>query len=144
MRTMLDLRRGFSILSALFLLVVVSALGVFLVTISSTQQQTSAQDILGARAYQAARAGIDWGAYQVLRDQAFGVACRTTNNSQTISPLGGTLAGFTVVVSCTTNGASYVEDGTTLRVYELSALATHGTVNTPGRIERQISITISR
>ena len=59
-------QRGFSLISAIFLLVVIAALGTFAVTISTTQHMGAAQDVMGARAYQAARAGIEWGAYRLL------------------------------------------------------------------------------
>ena len=50
-------QRGFSLISAIFLLVVIAALGTFAVTLSTSQQQSAALDVLGSRAYQAARAG---------------------------------------------------------------------------------------
>ena len=52
--------RGFSLVTAVFLLVVISALGAFAVTVSRSQQQSDVMDILGARAYQAAKTGIEW------------------------------------------------------------------------------------
>ena len=57
---------GFTIVSAIFLLVVLALLGAFIVNLSTTQNVTSAQDIQGSRAYHAARAGLEWGLYQVL------------------------------------------------------------------------------
>src|SRR4030065_2779656 len=63
---MTQFQRGFSLVSAIFLLVVIAALGTFAVTLSTTQQQSAALDVLGARAYQAARAGIEGGADQGL------------------------------------------------------------------------------
>ena len=82
-------QRGFSLVSAIFLLVVIAALGTFAVTLSTTQQQSSALDVMGARAYQAAQAGIEWGAFQVLPNSAavFATTCRTAGTSQMVSPL---------------------------------------------------------
>jgi len=57
---------GFSLITAIFLLVILAALGAFILTISGTQQTSSALDVQGSSAYQAARAGIEWGSYQVL------------------------------------------------------------------------------
>ncbi|MDP3037632.1 MAG: hypothetical protein Q8N07_07865, partial [Rhodocyclaceae bacterium] len=57
--------RGFAIVSAIFILVVLAALGAFILNISSSQQIGSALDVQGVRAYQAARAGVEWGLYQV-------------------------------------------------------------------------------
>ncbi len=52
---------GFAAIAAIFVLVVLAALGAFMVTSSNTQQLTSALDVQGSRAYWAARAGLEWG-----------------------------------------------------------------------------------
>ena len=52
-----DRQRGFTVVTAIFLLVVLAALGGFIATISTTQHIGSALDVSGARAYQAARSG---------------------------------------------------------------------------------------
>lgn len=98
---------GFSLVSAIFLLVVLSALGAFMVSFSGVQHTSAARDILGARAYQAARSGIEWGAYQVLTP-AYPAACPAITN---LTGLAGTLAPFTVTVQCT---RSLVTEGDTL------------------------------
>ena len=71
---------GFALPSAIFLLVVLSALGAFLLTFSSGQQMSSAADINGSRAYWAARAGIEWGAAKI---KAAG-ACPASPSSPTM------------------------------------------------------------
>ncbi|MCO5098027.1 MAG: hypothetical protein M9884_11245 [Rhodocyclaceae bacterium] len=60
-------QRGFSIVTAIFLIVILAALGAFAVSMFRVQQTTAAYDELGARGYQAAQAGIEWGAWQALR-----------------------------------------------------------------------------
>jgi MSHA biogenesis protein MshP len=59
-------QRGFALMAALFILVTLTAIGAYLLTISTGQVAAGAQDEQGGRAYEAARAGIEWGAYQVL------------------------------------------------------------------------------
>lgn len=85
--------RGFAIVAAVFILVVLSALGAFILNISNNQQIGSALDVQGVRAYQAARAGIEWGLYRQLQ-QSSCVA------SASFVPAATTLNGFTVTVSC--------------------------------------------
>lgn len=87
--------RGFSIVTAIFLLVVLSALGVALLSISTMQHAESALDVQGARAYQAARAGMEWGVYQ----QRIKGICEASNSFAL--PANGTLSGFSVTVRCT-------------------------------------------
>ena len=63
--------QGFAIVTAIFILVVLAALGAFIVSISTNQQTSAALDIQGVRAYQAARAGVEWGVYQVQATPAY-------------------------------------------------------------------------
>jgi MSHA biogenesis protein MshP len=139
MKTMQNIQHGFSLVSAIFLLVVIAALGTFAVTLSTTQQQSAALDVLGSRAYQAARAGIEWGAYQVITPGA--IACGTfaapLPNNVTLT--GTTLQNFTVTVNC--GSAAVSEAGATVTMYQLTSLATQGT--TPNYVERQMSVTIA-
>jgi len=68
------LHQGFSLVSAIFLLVVLAFLGVAMTTFSTTQHQSAALDVMGSRAYQAARAGIEWAAYNVAQSPASAAA----------------------------------------------------------------------
>ncbi len=139
-----EMQRGFSLVSAIFLLVVIAALGTFAVTLSTTQQQSAALDVMGARAYQAARVGIEWGAYQVLPNSAVGFAltCRGGATSSPVAPLPNTLSGFTVNVGCSSTAHS--EAAATVTVYQLTSTATQGAVATPNYVERVISVTIAQ
>ncbi|MBS3934971.1 MAG: hypothetical protein KGZ43_02260 [Sulfuritalea sp.] len=92
--------RGFALVSAIFILVVLAALGAFIVHISAGQQIGSALDVQGARAYQAARAGIEWGLYRQLQDGS----CAA---SQSFTPPAPTLAGFTVTVDCVATAGTF-------------------------------------
>lgn len=143
MKTMQNKQRGFSLISAIFLLVVISALATFSVTIFTTQQRSAALDVLGERAYQASYAGIEWGAYQVLPASAaaFATDCRINGLSSSSPVLTGTLATFAVTIDCAI--ASSVEAGSTLWVYQLTSTATQGTQATPNYLERQIQVTIA-
>src|SRR3989442_13983417 len=62
----LERQTGFSIIAAIFLLVVLALLGAFIVSVTGMQQSSGQLDVLGVRAYQSARAGMEWGAYQGL------------------------------------------------------------------------------
>ena len=126
---------GFSLISAIFLLVVIAALGTFAVTLSTSQQQGAALDVLGSRAYQAARAGIEWGAYQALQNNS----CSTTT---TLTGLPNTLSGFSVKVDC--NSAAASEASATVTMYQITSTAMQGTVATPNYVERQMSVTIAK
>ncbi len=143
-------QRGFTMVSAIFILLVLAALGVFIANISATQQLTSAQDLQGARAYQAARAGIEWGIYQVLDPAnatvvAPGSATWPNLPSCLASPTNLEIEGFSVSVECM-RSATYNENGNvrSIAIYSLTATASSGVRGTPGRIERQLQATISK
>ena len=93
-KTMLRKSSGVALVTAIFLLVVLAGLGVAVVALTTTQRTTSAQDELGARAYQAAKAGLEWALFRQLR--AGGCPASTTF----AMPRNTTLSGFTVTVTC--------------------------------------------
>lgn len=94
--------RGFALPSAVFLLVILSLLGAFIVQISTKQQVGHAADVRGSRAAQAALAGVEWGLWRLLRQDA----CDAPTS---FSP-GGGLTGFTVTVNCLPNGMASTND----------------------------------
>lgn len=109
MRSAAKRMRGFAIVSAIFILVVLAALGAFIVNISTNQHIGSALDVQGVRAYQAARAGVEWGLYQVQATAAYNFGYTSTDPNTracpatpaSFSPTAATLSGFTVTVTCT-------------------------------------------
>lgn len=89
-------QRGFGIVTAVFLLIVLATLGAGLLTVFNTSQASSALDVQGERAYQAARAGIEWGLYTNLQGTP---NCPSTTSFK--MPATSVLAPFTVTVVCT-------------------------------------------
>ncbi len=143
------LRKGFSLVTAIFLLVVLSLLGAVMVTFFTAQQQSAALDVMGARAYHAARAGVEWSAFQVLQSGVAGAgfvgACQAPGGTtRTLPALGGTLAPFVVNVSCA--AASHAEAASTVWVYSISAVAstTGSAPGAPDYVERQVQATIGQ
>ena len=91
---MLHKSRGVALVTAIFLLVVLAGLAVAVVSLTTTQQANSVQDEQGARAYQAAKAGMEWALYQKL-------ITKTACPAATFAMPGGTsLSSFTVTVMC--------------------------------------------
>jgi len=106
---------GFSLVSALFLLVVFGSLGAYMVSISGTQHYTPVLALQGSRAYFIARGGIDWG-----------VSAATNSGACVNSPAGGlnggNLSGFVVTVTCTST--SHLEAGSTINIFTVTSVAT--------------------
>lgn len=117
--------KGFSVISAIFLLVVLAALGVAIVNVSTVQHKSSAFDVQGARAYQAARAGVEWALYKSLRTVGYCTGPTATATSFPM-PSGTTLSEFTVTVTCTPviyNSTTAVAVPNTITVQEITAIA---------------------
>jgi MSHA biogenesis protein MshP len=138
---------GFSVIAAIFLLVILSALGAFILSVSSIQHVSQGYDVLGIRAYQAARAGIEFGLYQVLQVPPPPAAAPACFGPTSIAPAG--LGGFTVSVSCSSSSAD--ELGTTVTVYQLTATACNRPAagacpgaSGEGYVERQITTMAAR
>jgi len=140
-------------ISVVFILVVLAALGAAMASMSMRQQLGSASELGATRAYQTARAGLEWAAFQVLRNPAPPTAAPACFSTSSFSP--AALPGFTVTVSCTrTPGSGTVSDGsTTLVFYQLVATACNSpssgncpTTATPQPtyVERQLSWTVAR
>ncbi|HEY4214743.1 MAG TPA: hypothetical protein VGM84_24915 [Steroidobacteraceae bacterium] len=127
-------QRGFALIAAIFLIVVLAGLGVFAARVRSTQQQTSSFAILEARAQAAAQAGIESGANLALA--AVPKTCPATR-SWTLSE--ASLAGFTVKVTC----ASQPHPGVSYRSYVLVSTATKGTYGRADFVSRQVTRTVT-
>jgi MSHA biogenesis protein MshP len=131
--------KGFLLPAAIFILVILAALGAYALNITSIQQATSTQDVQGSRAYQAARAGVEWGAYQVLSPGT------TALVNCPASPTSLTIDNFTVSVTCS-RSVDYFEQNTdhTIAMYDVTATASFGTTGTIGYVERQMQVTLSK
>lgn len=122
--------RGFAIVSALFLIVALAALGAAILHFSSLQHVTGAQDIQGSRALAAARAGTEWAAAFV-----------NANSACPASPASLTFEGFAISVSCSSD--PFTDEGSPLTVYSVTSTAsTGGSVGGLGYVERQVSMTL--
>jgi MSHA biogenesis protein MshP len=75
MKRIHSIARGFAAISAIFLLVVMAAMGGFMLAFSNTQQLTQAQNIKGSQAYWAARAGQEWSMGEVICQPAATAVC---------------------------------------------------------------------
>jgi MSHA biogenesis protein MshP len=129
--------RGFALIPALFLIVVLGALAVIAVRVGIGQQQAVIMSLEEARALAAAQAGIEWGAYQSVG--GVGVTPQPGNcaASSTLDLAEASLSGFTVIVTCSVtqfaNGAAIGYS------YVLKSTASIGTYGQPGYVRRVVS-----
>ncbi len=144
--------RGFALMTAVFILLVLAGLGTFLVATMTAQQRNFAADLLGTQAYQAARTGIEYGVYRTLKtgglvaaNDCTPAAVGSVSTQTTSFTLPGTLSGFSVTVAC--SGTSHVEAAPpNIGMYQITATACNRAscpASADGAyVERQIRVTV--
>lgn len=134
-------QRGFAIISAIFILVVLAALGGFIATVATTQHMGSALDVMGARAYQAARAGTEWGLYQAVKASS----CAASADI-------GTVGGVAVTVTCNAVATGGTVEAGLGSIYSITASACNfpagttcpGAAATPSYVERSLTVLVEK
>ncbi len=121
--------RGFALIPALFLIVVLGALALVAIRVGTGQQQAVIMSLQQARALAAAQAGIEWGAYQAVNGSC--VPSTTLNLTE------AALSGFTVTITCA--ATTFANGAATSSSYVLLSTATTGTYGQPGYVHRVVS-----
>lgn len=136
-------QQGFAAMAAIFLVVILAALGAFMLTFSNTQQLTSAQDLQGTRAYWAARAGLEWAIAGVVATAPVAPAVLPLATCPVVTAPAA-VDGFTLVITCI--GPTYTEAGASINIFQLTSVATStgATVGSVGYIERSLSASIEK
>jgi MSHA biogenesis protein MshP len=143
-------QRGFAAVLAIVLVVMLGGLALALVTVSGGQQAGSTLDVRGAKAYQAAHAGIATAIQQVLNGTpctGVGGVDATTFNFGAVADL----SDFQVTLNCVST--DHEEVATVVTMHSLSATACPipapaaacsgaTTPTSPAYVERQLRVTV--
>jgi len=148
-------QRGFGAIIAIVILVIMATLAAGLVRLGTTQQATSTQDILSARAWQVARAGDEWGLFQAFNALPPWCVPGPVGAAQTVVVATLDLrasTGFLVTVTCKSRsfneGEKSPDTPHVITTYSIDAIAcnfpdpVNGCVNNtsatvPGYVERE-------
>jgi len=122
-----------ALISAIFLIVVLAALGLYAVRIGGSEQQTANASLLNSRAAAAALSGLEYASYKAAPAGGGPAVC----GNQTLNP-GGALAGFTVTVTCQQLQVAAGQD-----VFKLTATARFGVYGRPNYAARTLTRTLS-
>lgn len=120
--------QGMSLVTALFVLVVLSAIGGYMVLVAGVQSQTTVMSLQGVRAYHAARSGLEWGIYRDLAS----VSCTTGSFD---------VDGFSVTVDC--SETVFVEAGQGYKVFHITSMAEWGSYGNEGYLSRKLTSRVS-
>ena len=139
-------QHGLGAITIIVVLVVLAGMAAAIVRLNSAAQTTATQELLAARAAQAARAGLQWGLYQAFKGSW--TACNGASSTLDL----GSESGMRVTVSCSSmlynEGESVPGTPLAVRVYTLNAVACNGSgscpddarVARPGDVERRWEI----
>lgn len=119
---------GASLVTAIFLIVVLATLGTFAVRLAVVQQQTTSAAIRATQAMLAAQSGIDWAAHRALNSGS------CTPATLALTEAGAN--GFSVSVTCTQS--THTEAGATINVFSIESLAQSGVYGGPDYVSRRL------
>ena len=125
--------RGFALIGALFVLVVLAALGAFAVRINMTQQHDADLELQQLRAEAALNSGVEYAATRLLAPGG---------NCGSLAPLNvGDYAVTFNVVPCA--GTSYTVNGASVTVYAVTVTSARGVYGTPEFVARTSTVRVS-
>lgn len=121
-------QKGVSIVTAIFLVIVLSLMGVGMVNLLTTSQQSISQEITSAKTYMAGRSCLQWGMYQAVFNATTGTHTNTFDDTN--SSLLNT--------QCSTEITTLSSDG--LIFYNLTATANFGVETDPEYSKRTMRL----
>jgi len=128
-------QQGFTLVWALFLIVIGALISIFMMRMSAVQGATNDLAMNGARAWQAAHAGSEWGIQRAVA----GICPGSTGF--TLSDLD--LNGFNVTVTCSSTAHS--ESGNVVVLYKIASSASRGAYGTSSDyVYRQVQVTVAQ
>ena len=127
---------GLALIGALFVLVVLAALGAFAVRIDMTQQHAAELELQELRARAALDAGVEYAAARLLASSA--------NNCGTLANFNNYfVGGFSVTFGCALLQPRPQVNGVTVNLYTVNVTASQGVYGTPDFVSRTARIRIS-
>ncbi len=123
-------QHGFGLVAAMFVIIIITAVITAMARLAETQNATNSLALQQARAYQAARAGLEYGIAQVLA----GGACA-----------GFDLDDFAIGVTCVAHPGVWVaEENQTVTFYSINATAEYGAAGSPDYAYRKLTAVVER
>ncbi|NNJ92714.1 MAG: pilus assembly protein MshP [Gammaproteobacteria bacterium] len=120
---------GFSLVTTLFILVVLAILGSYMALMGISQNQTTALSVQGVRAWYSAVSGFEWAADRIS----------TTSVCPTV-PTVMSIQGFTVTLTgCTTYNIT--EGASSYNLYDISVLSERGSFGEADYVSRTLRAT---
>jgi type II secretory pathway pseudopilin PulG len=136
------IQQGFALIAAIVLIVVLAAMAGFVAAMVGGQSAGQQLERMSGVADMAVQTGVEWGAYQVLRQPV--AACAPSSNLPTLP---GSLGVMTVTVTCTSSPTTepLTPGPGMVTVYQITARAfSGGNPTSPDFVERTKTAVFSR
>jgi len=121
---------GVSVVTAIFLVIVLALMGSGMVSLLTTSQQSISHEITSAKAYMAGRSCLQWGMYQSIYTPA------AASSSNTITFNNNTSGLFNSQCATTIDTIS----ADSLTFYNINAVATFGSAASPEFSQREMHL----
>lgn len=128
-------QRGFSLMSAIFIVVVVAMIAGYAVSIGNAQRGGSVRSLVATRAGFAAQSGLDWAVAVVTETHA------CVPGGSTVKPDGPGLDGFVVAVDCV--AVAVVEGTVPYTIFTLDVVASRGAEGSEDFVRRRVSAQVA-
>ncbi len=127
--------QGFSIISTLFIMIVLSTLASYMISINSAMHISSLMSIRGERAYFAAVSGLEWASIYV-----HGNVCNTQDpNNPEITQF--TQDGHNYRIECTSE--TWQEDASPFQLFNIKVITSQGVFGTEDYISYTLQASLS-
>lgn len=120
-------QEGFTLVQAVFILVILGLLGMVMVRLIGVQTSTGVMALQGARAYHAARSGLEWGAARA----SAGETCAGTMQ----------IDNFSVIVSCSSESFTEGSVGP-FSIYRIQSVAEYGSYGSVDYVSRRAEMKV--
>ncbi|RRV13517.1 pilus assembly protein MshP [Stutzerimonas xanthomarina] len=135
---LLQKQHGFGLVAAMFLIIIIAGAIAAMWRISTTQTATSSLALQQARAYQAARTGLEWGIWHFLNGSCDSASFQVPE-----------FDGFQVTVDCPSDQRMeytdlHEEQPQSMVSQNIIATATYAVVGTPDYVYRQLSAVVEK
>lgn len=136
-------QRGFTLVMAIFILVVLGLLGRYMLRLSGVQYATTSYALQSARAYQAGRAGLGWATATINNEATDGQGCSAINTKSVLTETDiPDMPGFTVTLECKSESESesgdYTEGSDSYFIYKITAHSQFGGYDSVDYVSRQL------
>lgn len=124
-------QRGFSLISTLFILVVLAALGSYMVRLNVSQQTTTTLSLQSVRAWYAATSGMEWAVYRI-----------NSSSSCPSVPSSFVAEGFTITLTgCDSHPVT--EGASSYTLYDVQVSASRGSFGSTDYVARRLRATVT-